>query len=100
MRAPRSVSRPFASIWALAFAGLLTTDSNILAEQKVKPSQGTDNPSAAPATAEDVSEETLETCKSQLRQLLESEMEAEVSHLAKTVALSDETVAALQSASA
>ena len=100
MRTPRSMSRPFAAPWALAFAGLLTADSTTWAEQKVKPSQETENPSAAPAKADEVSDETLDSCKSQLRQLLESEMEAEVSHLAKTVALSDETVAALQSASA
>ena len=64
MRTPRSMSRPFAGPWALAFAGLLTADSTTWAEQKVKPSQETENPSAAPAKADEVSDETLESCKS------------------------------------
>ena len=99
MRTALSTSLSCVSIWAVALVGLLPTSSTALSQEKVKPSESTETASAAPAKPEDVSDETIESCKSQLRQLLEGEMEAEISHLAKTAALSDETIEALRSAS-
>ena len=98
MRTALSTSLSCVSIWAVTLVGLLPTSSTALSQEKVKPSESAETASAAPAKPKDASDE-IESCKSRLRKLWEGEMEAEISHLAKTAALSDETIEALHSAS-
>ena len=50
--------------------------------------------------ANDIPTESIESCQTALRQLLESEMDSEIAHIAKTAGLDEPTIGALQVASA